>query len=563
MEASVDRSDTEKQVTGTTTTPTGTPNDNGRPSSPSGTRQYSGFRWAVICASLYITCFLYGLDTTIAADIQGPVVATFGQVDQLAWIGAGFPMGSVSIILLLGRLLSSFDIKTIFLGAVILFEAGSALCGAAPSMPALIVGRVVAGMGGSGIYLGCLTYFSVLTTEAERGFYMSLIGAAWGLGCVIGPLIGGAFAVSAATWRWAFYINLVIGGASLPAFLFALPSIVPLPGVSVRTRLAAIDWLGVLLGAGVWVTFLMAFTMAGGAWSWTHDGRTIAIFVVFGVVLLFYILQQRFSLLTTPSQRIFPCHLLRNRTQVLLYIATSASNTTLFVVTYYTPLYFQFVAGDSALFAAVRLLPFIAVAIFINLASNSLLHLLIPHYRLLYLLAGATILAGGAPLMVCALRPTASAAMLYGLEALVAIGAGLTMITAYSVSSLTLPADDVPFGLSLQNVSQIGGSVIALALAGQIYQSTAGRNLARVVAAAGLEYSQAEITAGAAGAQSALFEALKATPAVREQAVEAVAAAMRSAFVLVPVAGAVMLLAAVGMRRERIVGAEKVVAVGA
>jgi hypothetical protein len=114
-------------------------------------RTIRGFPWFVICTSLYITCFLYGLDTTIAADIQGPVIQAFGQVEQLAWIGAGFPLGSVCVILLLGTLFNTFNMKWVYIATVILFEVGSALCGGAPNMTALIVGRVIAGAGGSGI----------------------------------------------------------------------------------------------------------------------------------------------------------------------------------------------------------------------------------------------------------------------------------------------------------------------------------------------------------------------------------------------------------------------------
>ncbi|KAJ5511535.1 Monooxygenase FAD-binding [Penicillium expansum] len=111
-------------------------------------RTIQGFPWVVVCVSLYVTCFLYGLDTTIAADVQGSVIAAFGHVSQIAWIGAGFPLGSVCVILFLGTLFNTFNMKWIFVGTVVLFEAGSALCGAAPTMSALIVGRVIAGAGG-------------------------------------------------------------------------------------------------------------------------------------------------------------------------------------------------------------------------------------------------------------------------------------------------------------------------------------------------------------------------------------------------------------------------------
>lgn len=71
-----------------------------------------------------------------------------------------------------------------FLLAVVLFEIGSALCGAAPTMNALIVGRAICGLGGAGIYIGAMSILSVFTTEAERPMYLSLVGLTWGLGTV-------------------------------------------------------------------------------------------------------------------------------------------------------------------------------------------------------------------------------------------------------------------------------------------------------------------------------------------------------------------------------------------
>jgi len=69
-------------------------------------------------------------------------------------------------------------------------------------MNALIVGRVWAGAGGAGMYLGALNILTLSTSINERPLYMSLTGFFWGSGCILGPVIGGAFADSAATWRW-------------------------------------------------------------------------------------------------------------------------------------------------------------------------------------------------------------------------------------------------------------------------------------------------------------------------------------------------------------------------
>ncbi|KAI1178552.1 major facilitator superfamily domain-containing protein [Nemania sp. FL0916] len=528
-------------------------NDNaeGVPESPRSASQHGkertirGARWLITCIAIYTTCTLYGLDTTIAADIQGPILGTLGHVELLAWVGAGFPLGSVSVILLLGKFYETFNSKWNLIATVVLFEIGSALCGAAPSMNALIVGRVLAGSGGSGIYLGSLQYLTLMTGERERGFYVSLVGAFWGLGAVLGPIIGGGFSQSSATWRWAFYINLPIGLLSVIPFLFWLPSFHPIKGVSVFKRLATIDFVGFVLGTGTWVTFLLALTMAGGSWPW-NDPRTIATFVVFGVILLAYVVQQTFSIFTTPARRLFPVHLLRDRTQVLLFIVTAGGTTSLFVIVYYLPIYFQFVSGDGAVTAAVRLLPFVVVVVVCNISAGSFLHL-IKVYSVIYIIGGVFLVAGGGPLAVF-LDPSSTTSLIYGLTVLIAVGTGFTQTTAYTLSTMTLAPEDAGAGINLQNVSQIGGQVIALAIAGQIYQSTSVRNLATALAGQG--FSHLEIQSAVAGTQSELFTHLAGE--LREKAVLAITDAMKTTVVLVPIAGGVMLLAALFMKRDKV-----------
>ena len=98
--------------------------------------------------------FLYGLDTTISAAVQAPIYEEFHNIEKLPWVGTGFPMGSVAVILLVGTLFAKFNVKPLILGFFTLFEVGSALCGAAPNTNVLIVGRVIAGMGGCGMYVG-------------------------------------------------------------------------------------------------------------------------------------------------------------------------------------------------------------------------------------------------------------------------------------------------------------------------------------------------------------------------------------------------------------------------
>jgi MFS family permease len=124
------------------------------------------WQWYLTSVGLFLGALLYGLDTTISASVQGPILSSLGEIEKLAWVGIGFPMGSVSVILLLGWCYAVFEIKYLINGSVLAFEAGSALCAAAPTMNAMIFGRVIAGIGGAGMYLGLVSFPTPYFTEA-------------------------------------------------------------------------------------------------------------------------------------------------------------------------------------------------------------------------------------------------------------------------------------------------------------------------------------------------------------------------------------------------------------
>ncbi|KAH8881095.1 MFS general substrate transporter [Thozetella sp. PMI_491] len=504
-----------------------------------------GWRWWLICFAVYMSCLIYGLDTTIAADVQGAVTDTFNQVTQVAWLGAGFLLGSTASILPYGALYNHFNMKWLYIWGIILFEAGSALCGAAPTMDSLIVGRVIAGVGGTGIFLGGLNYMTALTSEKERGIYITAIGFSWGVGCILGPIVGGSFSDSSATWRWAFYINLVIAALTAPIYLFMLPPIQPSQGVSTRDRLARFDYLGFILSIAFWVAFSLGLLSAGGIWPW-NDGRTIATITVAGVLLVAYALQQSFSLFTTPETRSFPVHLLKSRTQVLLYITSSAAMVGQYVPIFYIPIYFQFVRNDTALEAAVRLLSFIVLVIFSNLASGYLLPK-VNYYIMIYLVAGVLLTLAGA-LYYVYLTPETPASTIYGLNIIGGIGAGLGLQVGFSIATLKAHPKDAVHAITMQNFGQLGAGVFGLVIAGQVFQNAAIRNLSAVLSPAG--YTDAQIQEAAAGAQSPVLQGLPGD--LKSQAISAITEAIRQDFILVIVAGAVLLVAGGAMRREKL-----------
>jgi hypothetical protein len=179
-------------------------------------RDVHGVKWALVVVAILSSIFLFSLDNTIVAVIQPPVVETFGTVGKLPWLSVAFLLGAASTNLIWGKAYSLFNAKWTYILCVFIFEAGSAICGASNTMNTLIVGRAICGVGGVGMYIGVLTLLSVTTTLQERPMYIGSTGLMWGIGTVLGPIVGGAFADSTLTWRFAFYINLCIGGLFAP-----------------------------------------------------------------------------------------------------------------------------------------------------------------------------------------------------------------------------------------------------------------------------------------------------------------------------------------------------------
>ncbi|TPX13643.1 uncharacterized protein E0L32_005846 [Thyridium curvatum] len=498
-------------------------------------RSIHGIRWFLVVVAILSSIFLYSLDNTVVADIMPAAVETLGDAIDLPWLSVGFLLGGCTAVLPFGKLYGLFDAKWLYVGSSALFNIESALCGAAPSLQALIIGRVLAGMGGNGMYLGVMTLLSVNTSDRERPRYLSFVGLVWGIGTVLGPVVGGAFAQSAATWRWAFYINLVVAGLFAPVYLFLIPSYKPRAGTSVINLIREFDGVGTICSTGAIMTIVMAINFGGAMYPW-NSGQTIALFVVSGALFLVFGIQQDYAILTSKSNRIFPSHFLRNPNAVLLYICASAVNAAGFIPIYYIPLYFQFTKGDSAIDSAIRLLPLIFVLSAAILANGHFMSRF-SHFQPWYV--GGSILALIGGVLLAHIGNDTPIASIYGFEILVGLGTGAFIQAGYAViQAVTAPAD-LAYAISYMMLAQLGGIAFGLSVAGSLFINTATAGLAVALPS----ISATELQLLLSGTSSAYYHSL--SEELRVQVVGIIVGAMNRVFILVYVSAAVALVASV------------------
>ncbi len=392
-------------------------------------------------------------------------------------------LASCATQLLFGRFYAFYNNKTVFLAAIVLFEAGSALCGAAPNSVAFILGRVLAGVGSAGIFAGSIAIMIPLVPLRKRPVYQSMMGAIFGVSSAVGPLVGGAFTSNPhLTWRWCFYINLPIGGAAVVLLLVFIhvpqePRLAALPALEKAKRM---DPLGTLLFVPSVVSLLLALQWGGTRYAW-HSARIIALLVVAGVLFTAWVaVQARLGDdYATVPRRIFAQRSVMAGTAYSLCLGG-----VLLPLSYYTAVWFQAIQGVDALQSGIRSLPFVLALVVGAILAGALTTRL--GYYTPFALAGSVGMAVGAGLLTT-LRVASGRGAWIGYQVVAGLGMGLGMqmpsVAAQTVLQRRRVAQDIPVGVSLMFFGQGLGGAVFLCVTQSVFIQELLRNLARVLPA--------------------------------------------------------------------------------
>ena len=172
------------------------------------------WKLVMITAALMLSVFCVALDNTIIATAIPRITDQFNSLGDVGWYGSAYLLTSCAFQLFFGKLYTFYSIKWVYLVALIIFEIGSAVCGAAPNSNALIVGRAVAGLGGAGIFSGAILIVAHTVPLKKRPIYTGMIASMYGIASVAGPLMGGACMLQHSATSSSFQVSNILTHSS-------------------------------------------------------------------------------------------------------------------------------------------------------------------------------------------------------------------------------------------------------------------------------------------------------------------------------------------------------------
>jgi EmrB/QacA subfamily drug resistance transporter len=300
-------------------------------------------KWVVLALSGTAT-FMTTLDSSIVNIGLPSIARAFGVAlsGNIEWVIIGYLVVIAAALLTFGRLADMLGRKPLFLAGLALFTLGSAVCGAAPSLNALIAARCFQGLGAAAILSVNVAMITRSFPAGERGRALGLNMILLALGVSAGPTIGGIL-TQTLSWRWIFYVNLPIGGLAFLAAWYLLTE-------RYRLQQQRFD----LPGAALLATGLAALTLGlsfGQEWGWGslrfQGSMGIAVVALAGAAWVEH----------RVSAPVLDPALLRNRVFVFANVSFMICMLALFAVSFLLPFYLEELRGFDTLRSGLLLTP--------------------------------------------------------------------------------------------------------------------------------------------------------------------------------------------------------------
>ncbi|TVY38954.1 Efflux pump [Lachnellula occidentalis] len=393
-----------------------------------------------------------------SSDLIGEIAAT--QPEVLT----GYQLYLLIFSLSLAGFIYSLDVTIIVTVTafifIIIFELGSLICGVAPSSLALVIGRAVAGIGGAGIFNGCLTIIAQSTSKEQRGRLVALLYMFSMVGIIISPIIGGAL-TERASWRWCFYINLPAGGVTMAVLAFVrIPETRQKSDEKKQTfgeSINRLDPIGFALFAPTTIMLLIALQWGGSTHPW-NSSTIIGLFVGFGLSLIVFLFWEN----RRGDTAMIPLSMLRQHIFYSSCLVTAAQYGSMNLFAYYLPVWFQTILGVDPILSGVYFMATAATLIVTMFATGVVAAKLGTPGMFSILGNGIAAIGGG---LMGTFTPSSHTAAWAGFQVLSALGRGMTLQQPINAVQQTLEPAKMAVGTSIVVFCQFFGGALILAVA--------------------------------------------------------------------------------------------------
>lgn len=431
----------------------------------------TGLKFVIIIIALCLSVFLVALDNTIIATAIPKITDHFKALGDVGWYGSSYLLTTCALQLFFGKLYTFFKIKTVFLVSIFIFEIGSAVCGAAPSSVALIVGRAIAGVGSAGIFSGALVIIAYSVPLVKRPIFTGIIGAMYGIASIAGPLLGGVF-TDKLSWRWCFYINLPIGACTFVAIVlyFHSPPRKAERSVTWKQRFDQLDIPGTAVFIVDIVCCLLALQWGGSVYPWSN-WRIILCLTLFAALTILFIWIQWVK----KENATIPFHIIKNKSVAAACWFAFCLGGAFFVLIYWVPIWFQAIKGATAFKSGIMSIPMVLALVFANIVSGigtTVIGYYVPFYYLCVVFS-----AIGAGLLTT-FQVSTGHSMWIGYQVIYGFGVGFGMQQALITIQTVLPLKDVPTGTAMSMFFQTFGGALFVSVGQNIFNN---RLLSQVV----------------------------------------------------------------------------------
>lgn len=416
----------------------------------------------LLFVGLMVTMLLASLNQTVLSTALPTIVGELDGMNHMTWVITGYILASTIVMPIYGRVSDIVGRKPALLTAITLFIAGSIVGGLAPNIEMLIAARVIQGLGGGGLIILSQAAIADVVPARERGKYMGIMGSAFAVASVAGPLLGG-WMTEGPGWRWTFWMSVPLGLVAIATTIAFLK----LPPRQ-RTHRVQIDYLGMALMAAATTAIVLVCTWGGGTYAWTSPQ-------VLGLIGASVVLSVLFVWAESRAEApVVPLALFRDRNFNAATIAALFIGVAMFGAIGYMPTYIQMVTGVSATVAGLLMVPMMGALLVASIVSGQVVSRT-GRYKA-FPLAGAVVMGVGLVLM-SVLQIDSPTWALCAAMAVFGTGIGLGMQIIVLIVQNSFPNSMVGTATAATNYFRQVGATVGSAIVGSVFATRLAEGL--------------------------------------------------------------------------------------